>query len=71
MIQKELISNTISQINTRWFIKISMNNLKVKEVIEVVEVVVEILEVAIEEDVVVGKMTMKKIKKMMKKLHKK
>ena len=68
MIQKELISNTISQINTRWFIKISMNNLKVKEVIEAVEVVVEILEVAIEEDVVVAKTTKKKIKMMMEKL---
>jgi len=68
MILKELTLNTISQTNTRWFIKISMNNLKVKEVIEVVEVVVEILEVAIEEDVVVAKTTKKKIKMMMEKL---
>jgi len=68
MILKELTLNTISQTNTRWFIKISMNNLKVKEVIEAVEVVVEILEVAIEEDVVVAKTTKKKIKMMMEKL---
>jgi hypothetical protein len=45
-----------------------MNNLKVKEVIEAVEVVVEILGVAIEEDVVVAKTTKKKIKMMMEKL---
>lgn len=64
---KELISNTISPTNTRWFIRISMNNLKVKEE---VEVVVEILEVAIEEDEVVAKMTLKNFKMIMKKLHK-
>ena len=67
-ILKELISNIISQTNTKWFIKISMNKLKVKEE---VEVVVEILEVAVEEDEVVANMTLKKIRKMMRKLHKK